>query len=383
MFKLLVWLYVVGIMTGDSRGNPHFLSQFVWRPPSAVDQLPLRYRWEFTRRHPYYQMFWAIPQASRSTDAVQGSLVEIAELILAGVNVTGDTIPPATEWDDLSPDDTWSIWRQGAISRIQLKGLVAMLAVSLPKDALESVSVQLWGAAQLDDDDIQGKYNLFRSIAHGDFPGFEDYLPDLIVTIRPQATERNISSAISEIVREYREQHDIPSTRTRVDRFDDYLRAWDLREGWHAGAYYKDRERTLEAVAAQARRPRSTVMDHYRSAFQLITGVEYSPEVWLQIVGRFKLAGYLGCGYDTISRRGGRTRSIAGDPASGFSSESNFMATCFPSREIDPAEQAMTTEFLDALQSGTSIPDLIRQFDLDPVAAQAIQQLRDHLNDVR
>jgi hypothetical protein len=33
-------------------------SWLLLRPPAATLSLPLEYRWEFTRRHPYYLQFW-------------------------------------------------------------------------------------------------------------------------------------------------------------------------------------------------------------------------------------------------------------------------------------------------------------------------------------
>ncbi len=42
--------------------EPDLDQHFVSRPPYQLRTLPLEYRWEATRRHPYYQAFWLIDQ---------------------------------------------------------------------------------------------------------------------------------------------------------------------------------------------------------------------------------------------------------------------------------------------------------------------------------
>jgi hypothetical protein len=34
------------------------ISHLLFRPIEVFNQLPVKYRWEFTRRHPYYLEFW-------------------------------------------------------------------------------------------------------------------------------------------------------------------------------------------------------------------------------------------------------------------------------------------------------------------------------------
>jgi hypothetical protein len=363
----------------DRKRIQRWLSDFVGRPVESVQHLPLNYRWEFTRRHPYYQMFWHVTERNDDSDADEEPEArfqrDMAELILALVNVSGAAIAPDTEWDNLSPDDRWQIWSEGALSRIQLKGLVATLIGTLSRDALRSVSALLWQASQIEDGDTAAEYRLLRSVVHGEFPDFEGYLPDLIVTVSPSASETAISRVLSQVVREYRRDHHIATTRLRVAQFDSYLRAWDLREGWESGSYHRDRERLLRDIAAEIGLPDATICDRYKAAFRLITGHDYSPECWWQIVGRFKAAGLLGDGNAPISRRAGRTRSVAGHSESGFTSEGNFLEALFPG--VDDVElDVMSDELFEALRTETSTTDIIKQFALEQTALPAIESLR-------
>jgi hypothetical protein len=59
----------------------------VARPPSQLHDLPIRARWEVTRRNPYYLVFWAQARAFRlnqlSDDSVESYLQFAAHLILS------------------------------------------------------------------------------------------------------------------------------------------------------------------------------------------------------------------------------------------------------------------------------------------------------------
>ena len=292
----------------SSPENSEWFQQFVSRPIATVEHLPLRYRWEFTRRHPYYQMLWQLP--GDTTGTVPASQRELAELLLSCVNVSGATVSPATEWEDFTPDDSWSIWTDGALSRIQLKGLVAILVGVLSRDSLASVSALLGQASQLDESDSGAKYELLKSVIHGDHPEFESYLPDLMVTISPSASEKSIAGAVAKIAQNYKSERGITTTRIQTRKFDDYLSAWDRREGWSSGAYDRDGEQLFKEIAKETRLPIATIGARYEACFQLITGIKYSKHAWFQIVGQYKLAGLVGSGSRPLSRRVSRRKSV-------------------------------------------------------------------------
>lgn len=78
------------------------------RPLYQLRSLPIPYRWEVTRRHPYYQMFWT---AARNDHRKQpaGSSEELAlreamVAILGMIGVSGEPPDPATEFAELEAE---------------------------------------------------------------------------------------------------------------------------------------------------------------------------------------------------------------------------------------------------------------------------------------
>ena len=365
----------------SSPENSDWFQQFVSRPIATVEHLPLRYRWEFTRRHPYYQMLWQLP--GDTTGTVPASQRELAELLLSCVNVSGATVSPATEWEDFSPDESWSIWTDGALSQVQLKGLVATLIGVLSRDSLRSVSTLLWQASQLDESDRDAEYKLVKSVLHGDFPGFEDYLPDLTVTISASASEKSIAGAVAKIVQNYKSEHGIAPTRIQTGKkYDEYLSAWDHREGWSNGDYDRDGEQLLKDIAKETRLSITTLHDRYKACFQLITGVEYSKDAWLEIVGQYKLAELVGSGLQPLSRRTSRRKSVAAASESSLTNEENMIAETVPGVDDVMGDLALG-ELYEALRSNEPEESIIKRFVLEESDSVlcALRKLRNRLID--
>jgi len=360
----------------SSPENSDWFHQFVSRPIATVEHLPHKYRWEFTRRHPYYQMLWQVPHDATVTAPER----ELAELLLTHINVSGATVSPDTEWEDFSADESWSIWTDGALSRIQLKGLVATLIGVLSRDSLRSVSTLLWQASELDESNRGVEYALLKSVLHGEFPGLDSYLPDLMVTISPSASEKSIASAVAKIVQGYRSEHGIETTRIRTDKFDDYLSAWDHREGWSSGSYDRDGEQILKEIAKETRLPIATICDRYKACFQLITGVEYSKHDWFTIVGQYKLAELLGSGLRPLSRRTSRRQSVPAASESSLTNKENIFAETVADVDNVVSDLAMD-ELYEALRSNEPEESIIKRFDCDKTekGLKALRALRKRL----
>ena len=90
--------------------------------------------------------------------------------------------------------------------------------------------------------DTQQEYDFIYEVTKGDFPDFDKYLPNLIVTLNPKAPQCAVAKAVEALVRDYKTQHGIPEHRRRDDKLDEYLAVWDLREGWTNGEYDCSRE---------------------------------------------------------------------------------------------------------------------------------------------
>jgi len=78
--------------------------------------------------------------------------------------------------------------------------------------------------------------------------------------------------------------------RDRSEKLAEYIKVWDLREGWVDGGYDRSRERTLREIAQELGKNLYTTRNHYCSAFEMIFGHDYSPELWCRVMGQLKLA---------------------------------------------------------------------------------------------
>jgi len=253
----------------------------------------------------------------------------------------------------------------------------------LSRDSLKSVSALLGQASQLDESDSGAKYELLKSVIHGDHPGFESYLPDLMVTISPSATEKSIAGAVAKIVQNYKSEHGIAPTRIQTGKkYDEYLSAWDRREGWSGGAYDRDGEQLLKDIAKETRLSITTLHDRYKACFQLITGAEYSKHAWLRIVGQYKLAELLGSGSRPLSRRVTRRKSVHTVSESSLTEDDvQILAATIPGSD-DVVGNAIVAELLAALQTDESVTKIIERFELDESASDALCAVREQLSEM-
>jgi len=108
--------------------------------------------------------------------------------------------------------------------------------------------------------------------------------------VNPAASQRLISEAIKDLHAQSKDERELKEKRDRSDKIETYLEVWDLREGFsEEGAYNIFKEQTLSEIAKVVGSSISTVSNHYRSAFELIIGKPYSPELWWGTMGVFKL----------------------------------------------------------------------------------------------
>jgi hypothetical protein len=182
--------------------------------------------------------------------------------------------------------------------------MAATLMAGLPKDTLEFLGVKFIEAA-CDDKENQPprRYRAMLALVASDKPGLETYPDEPFVSINPAASARQISEAVSALLKQWKEERDLTDRRGRADKYPDYLRVWDLREGWTGATYDRTAERKLKEIANQLHLDVSTVNNHYRSAFELIIGHPYSPELWYRTLAPLKLAELASQGLARVSGR--------------------------------------------------------------------------------
>src|SRR4051812_45387607 len=73
------------------------------RPPGQLRALAIPFRWEVTRRHPYYLTFWTSARRFHFREPLQCAgeelLREAAMAILGSIGVSGPPFDPAIEFD--------------------------------------------------------------------------------------------------------------------------------------------------------------------------------------------------------------------------------------------------------------------------------------------
>lgn len=271
------------------------MSYLLIRPREVVKQLPVEFRWEFTRRHPYYLQFWQPAREFHeqpSTDETTRALQEAASLILAAVNVAQNVSPPdpRNEFAILGADVIGSVWEGSAVAPAMIQTLALMLLLVLPKDERAQLGLLLTESAACDSSDSAQMNSFYRRLTS--LPGdvWKSFPDTPIVSINLLAPQRAITEAVETLVRRWKQEQGITETRRRDDKLDEYLAVWDLREGWANGAYDGTREKQFHEIAERLRVPLPTIQSRYQAAFKILTGHDYQPELWIRLFGPIKLS---------------------------------------------------------------------------------------------
>lgn len=124
-----------------------------------------------------------------------------------------------------------------------------------------------------------------------------------IIEVNVNAPMKTILEALEQQVKVWKGQAGITEHRRRDEKLPEYLRVWDLREGWKGDHYDIRKEKTFEEIAHELHEPFPTITNRYKSAFRYLIGHDYKPALWARVIGAFKMSRLL---YpDHVSRRTG------------------------------------------------------------------------------
>ncbi len=261
------------------------------RPPAVLQELPVEYRWEFTRRHPYYLLFWEGAHKylqNPSDDPPQRMLGEANVLMLTLIGVTGDPPPPGASLNEVEASDLSQAWEKGAIAPVTFRALAGLMLKELPPESRATIGQFLLQSAASNDGVPREPYELYSEFFRLQDPSLEKMTIAPLVSINVNAPLRTILEAIEEQVRQWKTQLGISEHRRRDDKLAEYLRIWDAREGWVGDRYDVRQEKTLRKIAGELGMPLSTTANQYRSAFRYLTGQKYRPELWARLFGVLK-----------------------------------------------------------------------------------------------
>jgi hypothetical protein len=363
--------------------------RLVHRPREVLNRLPVPMKWEFTRRHPYYQEWWRVAAdhlRASSPDPAARSRGEAAVELLQLIGIADTPYPPGTSFAELGGNDLGRVWVGGAVAPVMLKTLATFLLLGLPPDACIDVGKFLVVCGQLTEASPEEKqYAALRLLGQlaERHPALNGYLDAPIVSINTDAPGRAIDEAIREIVAGFKARRRVPETRRRDDRFDDYLAVWDLREGWVGDHYDCAREQTLAAVSTALGVPIRTAQNQYRRAFFYLVGHKYTPELWDVVVGQHKWSLLTGgvplpAVFTRRPRRSKERRPVPEATLSG-PAESSGQAGFVVDRPVGSETElaALLADIRGLIAQGRSNAEIIAELDLvDDRSDAAIEYIR-------
>lgn len=358
----------------------------VGRPPFQLQSLPVRFRWEVTRRHPYYFQWWEAAKAhyrgEEERHPAEGYIRRAAVAILGSIGVGGEPVDPSTRFEDLGAEQLHTALLSAAVQPVVLRGLAGLLITALSTSTLARLADVLSTASREDcEGEPPNKILAMEELIAIDSAELDCFFNEPIVTVNPASSARQINDAIQDLARQWKAERGLTEQRDRSDIYPSYLEVWDLREGWNGSGYDRKREMTLKDVATARNESISTIHNHYRRAFELIVGHPYSPELWVQVFGVLKLSDLFDEMVGRVSRRrplvsptprpvpetvlggspAGRAETIV-DLGTGGDDESGFRQLHQDIREL--------------ISLGRSNEEIVAELDLSRDSLDAIEYLR-------
>lgn len=274
----------------SSIGTAH-LPGIVPRPAGHLRALPLRYRWETTRRHPYYLAAWDFASGGFSLENERAVVMSMIHLSMLGaIGVSGADVPPDTPFDSLEINLGASApaWLSGSVQSMSFRGLTGLLLAHLSHESRCHLAELFRRSTESHEEFEEGQLEALLELQQLTCEELDTFADQPIVAISPVVTVNALMTDLGRFLDDWRRRHGLTERRVRVDCFDQYLSVWDARECWTGSGYETGDSHTLAQVARDLGIPLGTARNQYRAAFELITGHPYSVAKWLRISGPIK-----------------------------------------------------------------------------------------------
>lgn len=219
-------------------------------------------------------------------------------------------------------------------------------------------------------------------LVHSDDPELTALLNAPFYCVSPVAPRERCQADLASVQAEWRRRLNLSTRRERSSNYGDYLRAWDLREGWSQGEYWRERVQTIADMASSLGESPTTVRNWYVRAFQLISGHEFTPEKWLELMGSQQLSELFGVTPSpTVLRRAARSpqrREVDATTLTRGSGNVDSVTGRSPSSDADgPSVDAMVGAIYEGIARGCTDEEILGDLELNPAALDAIRFLRD------
>lgn len=378
-------------MSEDSFSRDLLAKLLLPRPRGQLRSLPPKLRWEVTRRHPIYMSCWRLAQSYWDNGQQAGTVVpelqQLAVELLWRIGVSRGAPDPGLEFDVLGEGLLRNGWPSGAIAPLELRGLLALLIAYVPSDQFVEAVVRITRDMCMEPNEEKRKDVGIRSLINLKMPELDQLIVEPFISVNPRFSSRQIKKELDELLSQWRNEREIPETRDRSDRQLDYLRVWDLREGWTNGDYDNTKELTFKEVAKVTGDNLTTVTQQYRSAFELITGHAYSPEMWFRFMQFSKVSEATCRVIGRVTRARPQVSPTPRDvPSSVLNSgeREDFVANRAESRDSVSATELsdFRADMTDLIKCGKSNQEILQKFGLTatPEYTEVIEVYRRHLD---
>ncbi|QDU59955.1 hypothetical protein Pan216_07900 [Planctomycetes bacterium Pan216] len=264
---------------------------FVPRSAEHVLNLPSKFRWEATRRHPYYLIFWKSAQRYRDGEfegTTETIICNMAFRLLCLIGVTGKPVSPAIDYEDLGDEEERSL--VGSVQPMTLRSAALMLLANLPQAELLTLSgvFSVASKAEYAEGERDQRQHAIECLEKIVSPAFDSYAKAPLFYVHLQSSQRTIMDDLKTQLGHFQHAQGKTSTRVHADKLPKYIEVWDLREGWTGEEYDLSQELSFKDIAEQLKEPLSTVHSQYLAAFELIVGRPFAPDLWWRVMGPLK-----------------------------------------------------------------------------------------------
>jgi hypothetical protein len=360
------------------------------RPPHQLASLPVRYRWEVTRRHPYYTCHWRYAREyyrqNLELTPAEAQLASINAQLLALIGVAGPLPNPDTDFENLGEAELQPGWLSGSVRPLSLRGMASLLIASAPAPVLKYLGTVIFQASTEDKPDaLPRREQALLDLARADIKDLNLQLEEPYVAINPTASIGQLNKDLAQLLSEWKAQRDLGNQRDRSDKYEQYLKVWDLREGWQAGTYDSSRELKLKEIARVLKQPISNVANHYRNGFELITGLSYNPSLWAKMMAVIKFTWRPETAGDSaqigpVTKRrplkSPTRRPVPDSVVAAPDDQSGGLSSNLPD-DADPIGDWETYEDIGTLlRKGRDVEEILDELELGPAWVPVIRTLR-------
>lgn len=276
---------------------PDAIIEDITRQNSLV-QLPLKYRWEFVRRHPVYLVCWKLARSYLKGEIPtarpeEQSTAYAALLLLQTMGVTGEPVDPATTSEQLEEDNSVAPeFLAGPVQPMTYRAMLLNQIMALPTAELAAIAALFNVASNTyrEEGEVETEEAAYarrlRAAAQLNAlisPVLDSFPKASLYYIDPNASTRVISAAVNRIMRLWKRRNNVSEQRLQLKSFDEALTVWDRREGWTGAGYDLSRVENNSRIAQSLSKSRSTLVSRHATAFSWIIGTPYTVERWMRL----------------------------------------------------------------------------------------------------